>query len=274
MQEDAAPSDWFSDFEDDTETRAEVERTFERAQAVAAERQRVERVEQDRRDAAALRRSAAAPAPDAIQAQAQAKLGALHEELKQIDGAYATTPLPELQRERALVVSEIRPRERALPYVGRTDDELAAEVEPAEIAIEEARERMDKFPETSARGRVARREYEALLNEREALAVERRKRAERASVVQHRERQITKYAQEAVRSQYADKVAALMSEQRGTTGLQRRELQLEIDAMRIEMAKDPTPEHLAKVLPKVTADYDERIMDHARRSAASDVLGM
>lgn len=260
-------SDWFSDYEDNEEAELEATITFERAKAIAEERQRVEKEAQDRREAAAKRREAETPVPDAIRLQAETRLGALRGELEQIDSAYRVSHLPELLTERALVVGEIRGRQNALPFVGTSNEELEAAVEPLEVAIEEARESRDALPENSARARIAQRKYHDLLNERDALQIEQRKRAERASIMRARERQVTKDAIELIRGRHADEIARLAQDQKGATGLVRRKLQLEIDHLRLARSTDPTEEELAAVLPQVTRAYDQRIAEHARRSA-------
>lgn len=270
MQEDAGSS-WFTDFEDDPdvdEIKTEVQRTFDRAEAVAAERTRVEREKQERAEA----RARSEGAPDAIRLKAEARVGALRDEVAQIEAAHATTRAPELLTERELVMSELRGRERALSFANRSDAELQDSVEPLEVRIEEAREKMQALPEDSTRGKIAKRDYTALLNEREALAIERRARIQRTNLVAHRERRIHKDAFEAIRKQREDKIDRMLDE-RKTDGVHaRRKLDLEVQYLRGLVREPPTEEQLAAMLPSAAAAYDARIEKHVRQNARQNAL--
>ena len=153
------------------------------------------------------------PSPSATTSQTQAKsrLARLRTRAEEIEAK-----IPELagdeQREAvaeaALARHEADEIARALPFLGRPDEALARELAEAQVAREEARDRIAAFRAANSPARLARAEEEAQAVMQQAAELQRelRRRAELGSVLSFRSKQIDKQVAAALEAEDKDRL--------------------------------------------------------------------
>jgi hypothetical protein len=131
--------------------------------------------------------------------QAENDLAALRGQLQSVNAAYAASRTPEAATERELVVRRLKDAERALPFAGKTDDDLTAAIEDIEASVEELREARDALPKGSVRYRRAEREWANTLARKDAIGAELRARSDGRAIAEVAAQQVRRRAIEGIK---------------------------------------------------------------------------